>query len=43
MKMEIDVLCILQNIVYGYFYHILLHPIAAAHPVPLTQFKNQIW
>lgn len=44
MKMEIDVFCILQNIVYGYFlitsFYIQLLLLTL---VPLTQFKNQIW
>ena len=44
MKMEIDVLCILQNIVYGYFFITSFYiQLLLLIPVPLTQFKNQIW
>ena len=44
MKMEIDVLCILQNIVYGLVFFITSFYIQLLLliPVPLTQFKNQI-
>ena len=43
MKMEIDVFCILQNIVYGYFLITSFYiQLLLLTPVPLTQFKNQI-
>ena len=44
MKMEIDVFCILQNIVYGYFLITSFYiQLLLLTPVLKKKKKNQIW